>query len=188
MKWNELLSENCSLARSLAVVGDRWTLLVLRDAFLRVRRFDDFQARLGIARRVLAERLAILADHGVLEKVALQERPTRYEYRLTKKGLALYPVILSLVHWGDAYYAGSEGPPVHHRHNTCGHRFRSVMTCSECGEALSARDVAIEGYLPPSSVPLAGHGNDSLPPSRVERGSIETGHHLTGGRRKKNRR
>lgn len=144
MKWNELSSEKCSLARSLAVVGDRWTLLVLRDAFLRVRRFDDFQLRLGIARRVLAERLAGLVEHGVMEKVAYQERPTRYEYRLTAKGLALYPAILSLAHWGDAYYAGPEGPPVRHRHKSCGRQFRSVLTCSECGEPLSARDVIVE--------------------------------------------
>ena len=122
MKWNELASENCSLARSLAVLGDRWTLLILRDAFLRVRRFDDFQERLGIARRVLTERLSILVEHGVFTKVAYQERPMRYEYRLTKKGLGLYPVILSLVHWGDEHYAGRKGPPVHHRHKTCGHR------------------------------------------------------------------
>ncbi len=144
MKWNELSAENCSLARSLAVIGDRWTLLVLRDAFLRVRRFDDFQSRLGIARRVLTQRLAVLVEHGVLKKVAYQERPTRYEYRLTEKGLALYPVILSLVHWGDAYYAGSEGPPVHHRHKVCGQRFHSLMTCSECGEVLGAKDVIVE--------------------------------------------
>ena len=144
MKWNNLSNENCSLARSLAVLGDRWTLLVLRDAFLRVRRFDEFQERLGIARRVLTERLATLVEHGVLEKVAYQDRPTRYEYRLTKKGLALYPVILSMVHWGDAYYAGSEGPPVHHRHKACGHRFRSTMTCSECGEPVGAKDVMVE--------------------------------------------
>ena len=144
MRWNELSTENCSLARSLAVVGDRWALLILRDAFLRVRRFDDFQASLGIARRVLTDRLAGLVEHGVLEKVAYQEKPTRYEYRLTKKGLALYPVIISLVHWGDAYYAGRKGPPVHHRHKVCGHRFHSVLTCSECGKAVGANDVIVE--------------------------------------------
>ena len=144
MKWNDLLNENCSLARSLAVIGDRWTLLILRDAFLRVRRFDDFQERLGIARRVLAERLAVLVEHGVFEKTAYQERPTRYEYRLTKKGLGLYPIILSLVHWGDEHYAGEEGPPVHHRHKTCGHRFHSVLCCSKCGEAVGAKDVVVE--------------------------------------------
>lgn len=141
MKWQELDRENCSLARAMAVVGDRWTLLVLREAFLRVRRFDDFQARLGIARRVLTERLAHLVDHGVLQKVAYQEAPVRYEYRLTEKGLGLYPVIIGLVHWGDAHYAGKKGPPLLHRHKSCGHDFRSVLTCSECGEVVEARDV-----------------------------------------------
>lgn len=141
MKWNDLSSENCSLARALAVVGDRWTLLVLREAFLRVRRFEDFQSRLGIARRVLTERLAGLVADGVLEKRAYQQRPVRHEYRLTDKGLALYPVILSLVHWGDAFLDDGSGPPIIHRHRGCGHDFRSVLTCSECGEALGARDV-----------------------------------------------
>lgn len=145
MRWNDLKTEDCSLARSLAVIGDRWTLLILRDAFLRVRRFEDFQERLGIARRVLTERLASLVDDGVLEKVAYQQRPTRHEYRLTEKGLALYPVILSLVHWGDKYYAGKDGPPVLHRHKTCGHDFHAVLTCSECGEAIGARDVSPHG-------------------------------------------
>ncbi|MFC3713964.1 winged helix-turn-helix transcriptional regulator [Sphingoaurantiacus capsulatus] len=144
MKWNDLASENCSLARSLAVVGDRWTLLILRDAFLRVRRFDDFQASTGIARRVLAERLPKLVDDGILEKLPYQERPIRYEYRLTPKGLDLYPVILALVHWGDAHYAGEAGPPLLHRHKACGHVFRSEVCCSECGEQVTARDVAVE--------------------------------------------
>lgn len=143
MKWNDLSTENCSLARALAVVGDRWTLLVLREAFLKVRRFEDFQARLGIARRVLTERLTTLVANDVLEKVAYQQRPLRHDYRLTEKGLALYPVILSLVHWGDAQLGDGAGPPVIHRHKGCGHDFRSVLTCSECGEALGARDVEV---------------------------------------------
>lgn len=141
MKWNALADEDCSLARALAVVGDRWTMLVLREAFLRTRRFDDFQARLGIARKVLAERLALLVAEGVLGKSAYQERPLRHEYRLTEKGLGLYPAILALVHWGDAHYAGEDGPPMLHRHKACGHDFRSVLTCSECGDAVVARDV-----------------------------------------------
>lgn len=136
------------MARALAVVGDRWTLLILRDAFLQVRRFDDFQARLGIARRVLAERLAGLVRDGILEKSAYQQRPTRHEYRLTEKGLALYPVILSLVHWGDAFYAGPDGLPVLHQHKACGHDFRSVLACSECGEPVGARDVVAHGRGP----------------------------------------
>lgn len=141
MKWQELDRENCSLARALSVVGDRWTLLVLREAFLRVRRFKEFQERLGIARRVLTERLTHLVDHEVLRKTAYCEKPLRYEYRLTEKGLELYPVIVSLVHWGDRHYAGEEGPPVLHRHKICGHDFRSVLTCSECGEPVDARSV-----------------------------------------------
>lgn len=141
MRWDGLADEKCSLARSLAVVGDRWTLLILREAFLRVRRFDAFQVRLGIARRVLTERLAGLVEDGVLERVAYQQRPERFEYCLTDKGLALYPVILALVHWGDAFYADDNGPPVLHRHKGCGHDFRSVLTCSECGEAIGAKDV-----------------------------------------------
>jgi DNA-binding HxlR family transcriptional regulator len=143
MRWDELSRENCSLARSLAVVGDRWTLLVLREAFLRTRRFDEFEAKLGIARRVLSERLALLVDEGILKKVPYQENPPRYEYRLTDKGLDLYPVIISLVHWGDRYYAGKKGPPMLHTHKTCGHDFHSVLTCSECGETLNARGVTV---------------------------------------------
>ena len=141
MKWNELETQDCSLARALAVIGDRWTLLILRDAFLRVRRFEAFEQRLGIARRILAERLKSLVEAGVLEKKAYQTRPLRYEYRLTRKGLDLYPVLLSLVHWGDAHCAGDNGPPMLHRHKTCGCDFRSVLACSECGEALDARQV-----------------------------------------------
>ena len=141
MKWQDLNREDCSLARAMAVVGDRWTLLVLREAFLRIRRFDEFQERLGIARRVLTERLKHLVEHGVLEKVAYSDTPVRYEYRLTEKGLALYPVLISLVHWGDAHYAGRRGAPLLHRHTACGHDFRSVLACSECGEAVDPRDV-----------------------------------------------
>jgi len=123
------------------VIGDRWTLLILRDAFLRLRRFEEFEKSLKIARRVLSERLALLVNEGILSRVAYQERPTRYEYRLTEKGLDLYPAILSLVHWGDKHYADKKGPPVIHRHLKCGHDFRSVLMCSECGEPVRAREV-----------------------------------------------
>lgn len=141
MRWEDLSDEPCSLARSLAVIGDRWTLLVLREAFLKVRRFEDFQASLGIARRVLTERLAHLVAEGVLERRQYQDRPPRFEYRLTEKGLGLYPAILALVHWGDRHYGGEAGAPLLHRHKACGHDFRSVLTCSECGEAVDPRSV-----------------------------------------------
>ena len=141
MRWDELADQNCSLARTLAVIGDRWTLLVLREAFLKVRRFEDFQASLGIARRVLTERLAHLVAEGVQERRQYQDRPPRFEYRLTEKGLGLYPAILALVHWGDRHYGGKAGPPLLHRHKACGHDFRSVLTCSECGEPVDPRAV-----------------------------------------------
>jgi DNA-binding HxlR family transcriptional regulator len=143
MRWDALAKEDCSLARTLAVIGDRWTLMILRDAFLRVRRFEDFERSLKIARRVLSERLTLLVEHGILAKVAYQERPTRYEYRLTEKGLELYPALISLVNWGDRHYAGAKGPPVLHTHLKCGHDFRSAITCGACGEALKPKDVRV---------------------------------------------
>jgi DNA-binding HxlR family transcriptional regulator len=143
MRWQDLNRENCSLARTLAVVGDRWTMMILRDAFLRVRRFEDFEKSLKIARRVLSERLTLLVDQGILAKFAYSDHPPRYEYRLTQKGLELYPALISLVHWGDKHYAGKSGPPILHKHLTCGHDFRSVLTCSECGETVGAREVEV---------------------------------------------
>lgn len=144
MKWNDLASENCSLARALSAVGDRWALLILRDAFLKVRRFDEFERSLKISRRMLTERLQGLVDEKILERRLYQERPARHEYRLTEKGLALYPALLALVHWGDDWYAGEEGPPVKHRHKGCGQHFHLTPTCSECGEKVEARQVIAE--------------------------------------------
>ena len=144
MKWTVLDREACSLARALAVVGDRWTLLILRDAFLRVRRFEGFERSLKISRRMLADRLAGLVAEGLLEQRLYQERPPRHEYRLTEKELALYPALLALVHWGDDWYAGEAGPPLRHRHRACDRHFHMVATCSACGEALDARAVIAE--------------------------------------------
>lgn len=158
MHWNDLDEEACSLARTLSVIGDRWTLLILRDCFLRVRRFDDFQARLGIGRPILADRLHKLVASGILAKVAYQQSPTRYEYRLTCKGLDLYPAVMSLVHFGDRHMAGEAGRPLLHRHKTCGHVFDPVMTCSACGEALRPREVEPipgPGARSPSHLPAA---------------------------------
>ncbi|MES3028335.1 MAG: helix-turn-helix domain-containing protein [Pseudomonadota bacterium] len=141
MKWEDLAQEPCSVARSVAVIGDRWTLMILRDCFLGVRRFEAFQARLGISRTIIADRLKHLTQEGVLRRVAYQDSPTRYEYRLTDKGLELHPVVMAIVHWGDRHYAGAAGPPLLHRHKTCGCDFHPVQTCSECGEPVDARAV-----------------------------------------------
>jgi DNA-binding HxlR family transcriptional regulator len=146
--------QNCSIARALEVLGDRWTLLVVRDAFLGVRRFDDFQRSLDIARNVLADRLARLVDEGVLERRRYQERPERHEYRLTAKGFDLLPVTMSLMTWGDRYYAPPEGPPRIVRHRGCGGEVTGQMTCERCGARVGPGDVRAE----------PGPGADAPPP------------------------
>jgi DNA-binding HxlR family transcriptional regulator len=136
--------QNCSVARALEVLGDRWTLLVIRDAFLGVRRFDDFQRSLGIARNVLADRLARLVEEGVLERRRYQQRPERHEYRLTDKGLDLLPVTMTLMKWGDRYYAPPGGPPRIVRHRGCGGEVTERLTCERCGAELGPGDVRAE--------------------------------------------
>lgn len=144
MRWNKLEDEACSVARTVSVIGDRWTLLILRDCFLRVRRFEEFQARLGVTRPILASRLRKLVKDFVLAKVPYQERPLRYEYRLTQKGLDLYPIVMSIVHWGDMHMAGKKGRPLLHQHVNCGKAFDPVMSCSACGEPLSPKHVHVQ--------------------------------------------
>ena len=132
--------QNCSVAKSLELIGERWTMLVVREVFLGNRRFDEMAARLDIARNVLTNRLQRLVEEGVLEKVRYQERPERFEYRLTEKGIDLWPVMVSLIQFGDRYYA-PEGPPLILMHKDCGGTVDSHRICSVCGERLSARAV-----------------------------------------------
>ena len=110
MKWNDLHKEACPVARGLSVVGDRWTMLVLRDCFLGVRRFEQMQERLGITRHVLSDRLRKLEAAGVLRRELYQQRPQRYEYRLTERGKALYPMLVTLIEWANAHVP-PEGEP-----------------------------------------------------------------------------
>jgi DNA-binding HxlR family transcriptional regulator len=138
-------SQTCSVARALEVVGERWTLLILRDAFLGVRRFDDFQADLGIARNVLADRLGRLVDAGVLDRHAYSDRPPRHEYRLTDKGRDLWPVVHALAVWGDKHEA-PDGPPTVFVHRDCGGAVSGRRICEACGAELELRDVrAVRG-------------------------------------------
>lgn len=131
---------DCSVAQCLEVVGEWWSLLIVRDALLGVRRFDDFQARLGISRNVLNQRLNRLVEHGVFRRVPYQEHPPRHEYRLTDKGRDLWGVITAMRQWGDTW-AAPDGPPVEVIHLGCGHISQAVPTCSHCGETLDARSV-----------------------------------------------
>ena len=120
MLGNDYRTQTCSIAGALEVVGERWSLLIVRDVFLGLRRFDQMQADLGIARNVLQARLSKLIDEGVLERRLYQERPPRYEYRLTEKGLDLWPTVVALMQWGDRYAAPAAGPPVLLEHRGCG--------------------------------------------------------------------
>jgi DNA-binding HxlR family transcriptional regulator len=135
---------HCSLAQCLEVVGEWWSLLIVRDAFLGIKRFDQFQERLHISRNILNQRLTSMVDHGVFEKVQYSERPPRYEYRLTPKGRDLWPVLTAMRQWGDRY-AAPDGPPLLMAHEGCGEVAEAVITCSRCGEPLTPDNVRAVG-------------------------------------------
>jgi len=130
---------HCSVAQCLEVVGEWWSMLILRDVFLGVTRFDQFQERLGISRNILNQRLGRLVDEGVLEKVSYSEHPPRYDYRLTDKGRDLWPVLTAMRQWGDQY-AAPDGPPLEVIHRGCGQVSQAVLTCSACGDPMTVRD------------------------------------------------
>jgi DNA-binding HxlR family transcriptional regulator len=141
VRWSEVGKLDCSIARTLAVIGDRWTLLILRDAFLGARRFDAFQASLGISRHRLADRLGRLVRHGVLRRERYQAHPPRFEYRLTDEGIDLYGVVVSIAGGGDRHLAGRRGPAIERVHRGCGHAATLRLTCEHCGEPVTARDM-----------------------------------------------
>ncbi|MBS1677822.1 MAG: helix-turn-helix transcriptional regulator [Actinobacteria bacterium] len=130
----------CSIARSLEVIGERWSLLIVRDVMNGNRRFSGIQASLGIARNVLSARLQRLIDEDIIERRAYQESPPRYEYFLTEKGLDLWPALMALMHWGDRYNPGPEGPPMVVVHKGCGGVVSDRGICESCGQILTARD------------------------------------------------
>jgi DNA-binding HxlR family transcriptional regulator len=130
--------ENCAVGNTLGVVGERWTLLVLREAFLGVRRFDQLQRHTGMARNILSDRLNTLVGHGILRRELYQERPQRYEYRLTEAGLDLYPVLISMMDWGAKHAAGKA---MRLTHKGCGAEVMPHLACPECGERVEARDM-----------------------------------------------
>jgi DNA-binding HxlR family transcriptional regulator len=125
----------CSVARTLDAIGDRWSLLIIRDAFYGVRRFDDFQRDLGVARNILTDRLQKLVAKGVLERRQYEERPPRFEYRLSDRGRDLIGVVLAMMRWGDRW-TGEGDAPVTVTHTKCGHETHAVVSCSQCGEEL----------------------------------------------------
>jgi DNA-binding HxlR family transcriptional regulator len=132
MRWLDLSTENCTVARTLRLIGDRWSLLVLREAFNGVRRFDDLHRHLGIAPAVLSARLATLVGNGLLERVPYRElgQRVRDEYRLSARGWDLHPVVVALMAFGDKHLADPEGPPIELRHEECGAPVRITLTCA----------------------------------------------------------
>lgn len=136
--------QTCSIARALEIVGDRWTLLVLRDAFLGMKRFQEFEEELGAPKKVLTDRLQRLVDEGILERRPYQTRPERHEYLLTDKGRGLWRVLAHLLMWGDEHYVGEAGPPRLLRHRECGGRLDYSLRCKKCGtEVKDSRHVHI---------------------------------------------
>jgi DNA-binding HxlR family transcriptional regulator len=135
--------EDCSIARSLGALGEKWALLVFRELFCGVRRFDDMQSRLGAPRQVLSARLTMLVDNGFLRREPYQDpgSRTRYEYRLTDKGRDLYPILVALLQWGDRYVAGPGGPPATLHHRGCGAPVRLELRCADGHQLDGPRDV-----------------------------------------------
>lgn len=151
MKRTSFANWPCSVARTMDLLGDWWTPLVLREAFYGIRRFDEFQHALGIARNTLSDRLHRLVDEGLLEKQPYQTEPTRYDYVLTAKGRDFFSVILAMTRWGDDWLAGEAGPPITFHHTSCGHDTHAEVVCAQCREPMHAEDTVARmgpGYPP----------------------------------------
>src|ERR1700722_19033594 len=131
---------DCSVAQCLEVIGEWWSMLIVRDVFMGVTRFEDFQRRLGISRNILQQRLKTLVDTGVLVRVPYSEHPPRDDYRLTDKGRDLWPVLTAMRQWGDRHAAPS-GPPLEVTHKACGSSADVKLVCGSCGERVGPRDV-----------------------------------------------
>jgi DNA-binding HxlR family transcriptional regulator len=148
----------CSIARTLEVIGEPWSPLILRDVWVGISRFEQLQADLGISRKVLTERLGHLVERGVIERRPYDNRP-RYEYALTAKGLELVDVLMVMVRWGDKWTAGQAGPPVLYRHHACGQVGPVDLRCERCGQPMHAADVDVlpgPGAARPAPGPVSG--------------------------------
>jgi DNA-binding HxlR family transcriptional regulator len=143
MRWSEIDRVPCPVAQAMVVIGDSWTVLILRDALRGASKFDEFQRAIGASRAILADRLAHLVKHDVMERVQYEEHPPRYEYHLTERGRALQPVLMMMAHWSETH-VDKPLRKAGRRHTTCGHGFTPVVTCSECGETVDAGAVSYD--------------------------------------------
>lgn len=154
-----------SVGRTLSLVGERWTIMILREAFFGVRRYGQFARNLNIPRPTLSLRLRKLVDAGLFDRVLYSTDPDRHEYRLTQAGRDLFPAVVALMRWGDTYLAGPQGPPIVLRHETCGKHTRPHLTCDQCGEEINTRNVRPErgpGFIEKPPMP-ATRGNGRGP-------------------------
>jgi DNA-binding HxlR family transcriptional regulator len=149
---NKYEEQNCTIARALEVIGERWTILIVRDALLGVRRFEDFQARLGISRTILTARLAQLVEHGVLDRKRYQRRPDRFEYVLSARGLELWPVIAGLAEWGTRHLTPEGTPPREYRHGMCDKQVHVEARCPRCDLDLGPEEAI---SVPTSGMPIS---------------------------------
>ena len=133
MRWSEIDTVPCPVAQAMAIIGDSWTILILRDALRGATKFDEFQRATGASRAIVADRLAHLVKHKVFERVQYEDHPPRFAYRLTSRGRALHRGRMTMAHWPEPHLRESVRA-AGRRHTTCGHRFKPVITCSECGE------------------------------------------------------
>jgi DNA-binding HxlR family transcriptional regulator len=173
----------CSLARSVDVFGDSWTLLIVRDAMQGLTRFDEFQRSLNVARNTLSDRLGRLVDAGVMTKRFYQDNPPRYEYLLTDMGRDFFPVLASMVAWGDKWLDGGAGAPVILHHHESGHNLVTQVICAECGEPVVDSDIQFcvgPGY--PDDVRPELDTRDRLAPAPVQ--SAEPARRVTRSSRK----
>ncbi|MEY9847245.1 winged helix-turn-helix transcriptional regulator [Streptacidiphilus sp. MAP5-3] len=142
MRYEDLADLPCSITRPLVILGDRWTLLILKASFTGVRRFNAFQSTLGISRSRLQDRLGRLVEHGILTRRQADDGD-HVEYRLTRKGHDIYPILMAIRDWGDAYMA-PDGPPAHYRHRDCAGEAHVQLACDACGTGVTARDITPE--------------------------------------------
>ncbi|MGD0118312.1 MAG: helix-turn-helix domain-containing protein [Candidatus Binatus sp.] len=163
MRWQQIDTMTCSLARTLSVVGDRWTMLILRDVFLGIRRFEAIQQDLQLTPHRLSDRLRKLVRDGILVRVEYEKRRRRFEYRLTDKGLDLYPSIATMTAWGDRWMAGRAGVPVELVHEPCGHKIKPKLVCPSCTLKINARDMKAR---PGPALKGRGLPGQATPPQR----------------------
>lgn len=142
MRHDELQDVYCSVAKTWSIIGERWTMMILRECFRGERRYDHFRSKLGLGSNVLNDRLRLLTTEGILDRMLYQDSPPRHEYRLTTKGADLYPVLVAVMAWGDKYE--NDIPPVRLFHRDCGHAAEPRLTCAHCAKPVGWRDMTAE--------------------------------------------